>query len=79
MRFGDGEPARACGDDAEFVGISREDLTKTSWESSKRMIWFVHAPGLPILGPYDSLAHAWTSFREMDEKDRSALRMEKTP
>lgn len=81
LRFGRGERAGRL-EDVEFVGIRTGELE--NWEKyissptkkKEPMTWLVRVRGLRLLGPYTSLADAWTSYREMDEADRALLRME---
>jgi hypothetical protein len=82
IRFGRGERT-GVRDDVEFVGIRTVDLP--SWErfisdgkkKAPPMNWLVRVRGLrKLLGPYPSIAQAWTTYHEMDEKDRALLRMQ---
>lgn len=81
IRFGRGERTGLC-DDVEFVGIPSLDLPP-NWErfisdgkKAPKMNWIMHVHGLRRpLGPYPSLAQAWVTYHEMDEKDRALLRM----
>ena len=87
LRFGRGERQLAR-DDVEFVAVRTAELPK--WEKylssptkKQPLSWFVHVRDIDgrmlrarLLGPYDNLADAWTSYREMDEDDRALLRME---
>jgi hypothetical protein len=82
IRFGRGEYA-GLPRDVEFVGIRSTELGELDWEKyvskpSKKepFTWIVRVRGLRPLGPYASLAEAWTTYREMDESDRALLRME---
>lgn len=80
LRFGRGE-RQLPRDDVEFVGVRTGELP--NWEKflssptkKEPMSWLVRVRGLRLLGPYQSLADAWTSYRELDERDRALLRME---
>jgi hypothetical protein len=82
LRFGRGERT-GLRDDAEFIGVRKADLPAweryvedTTKKKSPPMSWLVRVHGLRLLGPYDSLAQAWTSYRDMDESERTLLRME---
>jgi len=57
-------PERSPKDDAEFVHFGLNG----------RAAWYVHAHGLPLLGPYADLAHAWAAWSEMDRKERDLLK-----
>lgn len=56
-------PERGPRDDAEFVHFGAGGSSP----------WYVHARGLPILGPYPDLDQAWAAWAGMDRRDRGLL------
>lgn len=81
IRFGRGERTGVL-DDVEFIGMRAIEFP--AWEKfisdgktkAPPMSWLVRVRGLRrLLGPYPNIAQAWTSWREMDEKERALLRM----